>query len=96
MEEAAAYQQLIDDFGLSQDAVAQRVGKSRSTITNALRLLQLPASVQHFLLNGSITAGHARAITGFPYLILVLSQSLNQSIKINDGSGLKGATHTRL
>ena len=64
LEEAAAYQQLIDDFGLSQDAVAQRVGKSRSTITNALRLLQLPASVQHFLLNGSITAGHARALLG--------------------------------
>ena len=64
LEEAAAYQQLIDDFGLSQDAVAQRVGKSRSTITNALRLLQLPASVQQFLLNGSITAGHARALLG--------------------------------
>jgi len=66
LEEAVAYQQLIDDFGLSQDAVAQRVGKSRSTITNALRLLQLPASVQQFLLNGSITAGHARALLGLP------------------------------
>lgn len=66
LEEAVAYQQLIDDFGLSQDAVAQRVGKSRSTIANALRLLQLPASVQQFLLNGSITAGHARALLGLP------------------------------
>jgi len=64
LEEAVAYQQLIDDFGLSQDAVAQRVGKSRSTIANALRLLQLPASVQQLLLNGSITAGHARALLG--------------------------------
>ena len=64
LEEAAAYQQLIDDFGLNQEAVAQRVGKSRPTIANALRLLQLPASVQTHLLNGSITAGHARALLG--------------------------------
>jgi len=64
LEEAAAYQQLIEDFGLSQEAVAQRVGKSRPTIANALRLLQLPASVQNYLLNGSITAGHARALLG--------------------------------
>ena len=55
LEEAAAYQHLIDDFGLNQEAVAQRVGKSRPTIANALRLLQLPASVQTHLLNGSIT-----------------------------------------
>jgi|TARA_B100001094_G_scaffold188474_1_gene182708 ParB family chromosome partitioning protein len=64
LEEAAAYQQLIEDFQLSQDLVAKRVGKSRSTITNSLRLLQLPSSVQSFLLDGSITAGHARALLG--------------------------------
>ena len=64
LEEAAAYQQLIDDFDLSQQSVAKRVGKSRSTVTNALRLLQLPSSVQSFLLNGAITAGHARALLG--------------------------------
>ena len=64
LEEAAAYQQLIDDFELSQQSVAKRVGKSRSTVTNALRLLQLPSSVQSFLLNGAITAGHARALLG--------------------------------
>tara|TARA_B100000902_G_scaffold1228_1_gene1625 strand:- start:20429 stop:21301 length:873 start_codon:yes stop_codon:yes gene_type:complete len=64
LEEASAYQQLIDDFNLNQEAVAQRVGKSRPTIANALRLLHLPASVQHHLLNGSITAGHARALLG--------------------------------
>ena len=64
LEEAAAYQQLIDDFDLSQELVAKRVGKSRPTVTNALRLLQLPSSVQSFLLNGAITAGHARALLG--------------------------------
>lgn len=62
LEEAAAYQQLIDDFGLSQEAVAQRVGKNRSTIANSLRLLHLPASVQSYLLSGAISAGHARAL----------------------------------
>tara|TARA_B100000700_G_C14837165_1_gene757373 strand:- start:51 stop:920 length:870 start_codon:yes stop_codon:yes gene_type:complete len=62
LEEAAAFQQLIDDFGLSQEAVGQRVGKSRSSIANALRLLHLPSSVQNYLLSGEITAGHARAL----------------------------------
>ena len=62
LEEAAAFQQLIDDFGLSQEAVGQRVGKSRSSITNSLRLLHLPSSVQNYLLSGNISAGHARAL----------------------------------
>ena len=62
LEEAAAFQQLIDDFGLSQEAIGQRVGKSRSAIANALRLLHLPSSVQNYLLSGEITAGHARAL----------------------------------
>jgi ParB family transcriptional regulator, chromosome partitioning protein len=64
LEEAAAYQQLIDDFGMTQEAVAQRMGKSRSAVANALRLLQLPAGVQLMLVNRSITAGHARALLG--------------------------------
>ena len=64
LEEAAAYQQLIDDFQLSQEAVAKRVGKSRPAIANALRLLQLPSSVQGFLMDGRLTAGHARALLG--------------------------------
>tara|TARA_Y100001970_G_scaffold265701_1_gene353591 strand:- start:1486 stop:2358 length:873 start_codon:yes stop_codon:yes gene_type:complete len=62
LEEAAAFQQLIDDFGLSQEAVGQRVGKSRSSISNSLRLLHLPSSVQNYLLSGDISAGHARAL----------------------------------
>ena len=66
LEEAAAYQQLIDDFQLSQESVAKRVGKSRPTIANALRLLQLPSSVQGFLMDGRLTAGHARALLGLP------------------------------
>jgi len=66
LEEAAAYQQLIEDFGYTHDQVATRVGKSRTAVTNTLRLLQLPASVQRLLAEGQITAGHARALLGTP------------------------------
>ncbi len=66
LEEAAAYQQLIDDFGLTHEQVATRVGKGRTTVTNTLRLLQLPAGVQRALSEGSISAGHARALLGTP------------------------------
>jgi ParB family transcriptional regulator, chromosome partitioning protein len=66
LEEAAAYQQLIEDFALTHDDVATRVGKSRATITNTLRLLQLPPSIQRCLKDGSIRMGHARALLGTP------------------------------
>ena len=66
LEEAAAFQQLIEDFGLTHDDVATRVGKSRSTVTNTVRLLQLPAAIQRFVAEGQLTAGHARALLGSP------------------------------
>lgn len=66
LEEAAAYQQLIEDFELTHEQVATRVGKSRVTVTNTLRLLQLPAGAQRALVEGDITAGHARALLGSP------------------------------
>lgn len=62
IEEAAAYQQLIDEFSLTQDEVAQRVGKSRSAVTNALRLFQLPPNVQRLIVDGALSAGHGRAL----------------------------------
>ena len=64
LEEASAYQQLTDDFSLTHEQVAKRVGKSRAAVTNALRLLQTPASVQGFLADGRLSAGHARALLG--------------------------------
>ncbi|MGA3146020.1 MAG: ParB/RepB/Spo0J family partition protein [Acidimicrobiales bacterium] len=66
LEEAAAYQQLIEEFGYTHDQVATRVGKSRTAVTNTLRLLQLPAGVQRLLAEGQITSGHARAMLGTP------------------------------
>lgn len=62
IEEAQAYYKLMELSGLSQDEVAQRVGKQRSTVANALRLLKLPEDMQNSLMSGQITAGHARAI----------------------------------
>lgn len=66
IEEAAAYQQLIDDFELTQDQVATKVGKSRSAVANALRLFQLPPSIQRLIVDGRLSAGHARALLGSP------------------------------
>jgi ParB family chromosome partitioning protein len=66
LEEAAAYQQLIEDFGLTHDEVAARVGRSRASISNMLRLLQLPPSIQRLLQGGQLSMGHARAILGSP------------------------------
>lgn len=64
IEEAAAYQQLISDFTLTQDQVAERVGRSRSSVANTLRLLQLSPEIQRLVLDGAISAGHARALLG--------------------------------
>lgn len=64
LEEASAYQQLVDDFSLTHEQVAKRVGKSRAAVTNALRLLSLPAAVQGFLADGRLSASHARALLG--------------------------------
>lgn len=66
MEEAGAYQQLIEDFGLTHEQLAARVGKSRTAITNTLRLFQLPPAVQKLVSEGQLTAGHARALLGTP------------------------------
>ena len=66
LEEAAAYQQLIDEFGLTHEQVATRMGKGRATVTNTLRLLQLPAGAQRALAERTISAGHARALLGTP------------------------------
>ncbi|MCP4303351.1 MAG: ParB/RepB/Spo0J family partition protein [bacterium] len=62
LEEAAGYEQLMEEFGMTHEAVAERVGKSRSAITNTLRLLQLPTAIQGMVSRGEIAAGHARAL----------------------------------
>ena len=66
LEEAAAYQQLIDDFDLTHDQLASRISRSRPQISNTLRLLKLPPGVQRRVAAGVLSAGHARALLGLP------------------------------
>jgi ParB family transcriptional regulator, chromosome partitioning protein len=64
LEEAAAFQRLVDEFGLTQDAIAERIGKDRSTVANTLRLLKLPAPVRQLVEDDRLSMGHARALLG--------------------------------
>jgi ParB family transcriptional regulator, chromosome partitioning protein len=66
LEEAAAYQQLMEDFSLTQEQVAQKVGRSRSAVANTLRLFQLPPAIQRLVAENQLAAGHAKALLGTP------------------------------
>jgi ParB family chromosome partitioning protein len=84
LEEAAAYQALVEEFGLNHDVVAARVGKSRVAVTNAMRLLRLPDRAKEAVVAGQIREGHARALLGLPNdamieqaLQLVIENELN-------------------
>jgi ParB family chromosome partitioning protein len=87
LEEAAAYQQLIEDFGLTQEQVAKRVGKSRSAVANQLRLFQLPPTVQKLVGEGLISAGHAKALLGHPdrsYQELLARRAVAEALSVRD------------
>jgi ParB family chromosome partitioning protein len=87
VEEALAYDALIDRFGLSQDQVAKQVGKSRSAVTNVLRLLDLPDEVLELLKNGDLTAGHARAILGLKdeeQMITLAKRVIEKDLSVRD------------
>src|SRR5262249_9785041 len=62
VEEALAYQQLSDEFGLTQDEIAKKVGKSRTTVANAIRVLQLPPDMLHAMRQGKLTTSHAKIL----------------------------------
>ena len=64
LEEAAAYRELLEEYGMTHDEVAAAVGRSRSAVTNTVRLLQLPTAIQKLVASGELTAGHARALLG--------------------------------
>jgi ParB family chromosome partitioning protein len=87
LEEAAAYQQLIEDFGLTQEQVAKRVGKSRSAVANQLRLFQLPPAVQKLVGEGLISAGHAKALLAHPdrsYQEMLARKTVAESLSVRD------------
>lgn len=85
LECALAYKQLSDEFGLTQEQVAMKVGKARVTIANALRLLRLPEAVQQALRSGAISEGHARALLMFPTesaQLVMLDRILKQELSV--------------
>lgn len=84
IEEAAAFQQLIDDFSLTQEQVANRVGRSRPAIANALRLLQLPVNVQRLIIEGRLSAGHGRVLVSVDEAErgTLVSQILGQALSV--------------
>jgi len=91
LEEAHAYRQLLEEHGLTQEQLGQRIGKSRVAVTNTLRLLQLPDAVRDALANGSITEGHARAIltaNGESKRLMVLQRVLEQRLSVRETEAL--------
>ena len=87
LEEAAAYQQLIEDFNLTHDEVATRVGKSRSAVSNSLRLFQLPPTIQRMVGEGQLSAGHARALLGTPdrgFQESLAKRSVTEGLSVRD------------
>jgi ParB family transcriptional regulator, chromosome partitioning protein len=99
LEEAAAFRRLAEDFGLTQDAIAARVSRSRSAVTNTLRLLTLPPEIQASLARGEITAGHGRAILGLedPADQLRLWQRIVEgALTVRDAEGLARKAAPRL
>lgn len=98
LEEARAFRVLIDEFGLSQDEVGSRVGRSRSTVANTLRLLELDDRVQGALLNASISEGHARALAGLDdreRQAQALDQVLSRSLSVRQTEELVRRTRAQ-
>lgn len=103
IEEASAYRQLMEDFGFTQEEIAQKVGKSRSAVANALRLLQLPVEVQASVVAGEISAGHARALLalqGDPFQGALLKKIIEEGLSVRETEEivrrrLSGETETK-
>jgi ParB family chromosome partitioning protein len=88
LEEALAYRALIDTFGRTQEQVADTVGKSRSHVANTLRMLGLPGAVQAFLVNGKLSAGHARAIATAPNAIELAERIITHGLSVRQAEAL--------
>ncbi len=98
LEEGAAYQTLVDEFGLTHAAVAERVGKSRSAVTNTMRLLQAPPTVQQAVTSKAISAGHARSLLALEELPLIeaaLQEVLTQELNVRQTEALVKVWLTR-
>ena len=91
LEEAYAFQQMIDEFGVSQDDIAKKVGLNRVTVTNKIRLLAIPEEVKEDVLNGKLTEGHARALLGLKdetSLIAAADLVINRGMSVRETEAL--------
>ena len=98
LEEASAYQQLLEDFGITQDELAERIGRSRPRITNTIRLLRLPASVQRQVAAGVLSAGHARALLALPdeaTMVAMASKVVSQGLSVRGVEELVALTRPK-
>lgn len=99
IERAFAYKKLIDDFGLTQDQVAKRVGKSRVTVANSLRLMELPEEIRKAIAEEKISEGHAKVIAGAPTAkeqLRLLKEILEKGLSVRGGEHLaRGARGSR-
>ena len=84
VEEALGYKNLMDNFNHTQEGLSKEIGKSRSHIANLLRLLNLPAEVQDFLISGKLTAGHARALVTCDNPLALAKQIISQGLSVRD------------
>jgi ParB family chromosome partitioning protein len=93
IEEAEGYRRLLDEFGLTQDALGKAVGKSRSHVANTLRLLTLPGPVRDLVAQGALTAGHARALVGTKDPVRLAAQITARSLNVRQAEALAAAEH---
>jgi len=93
IEMAEGYHRLMHEFSLTQEQVAQRMGKDRATVANTLRLLKLPAPVRHAVADGRLSAGHARALLGAPpeHVVALLETVLRRGLSVRETERLCGA-----
>ena len=99
LEEASAYQQLLADFGITQEQLAARIGRSRPQITNTLRLLKLPATVQKRVAAGVLSAGHARAILAagdVAAMERLADKIVNEDLSVRAAEAAAGQTSTKV
>ena len=99
LEEASAYQQLLADFGITQDQLAERIGRSRPQITNTIRLLRLPESVQQRVAAGVLSAGHARAILSVvepEAMERLAAKIVNEELSVRAAEAAAGQSSTKL
>ncbi|SFS10502.1 chromosome segregation DNA-binding protein [Agrococcus baldri] len=98
LEEASAYQQLMEDFAITQDELSKRIGRSRPQISNTIRLLKLPESVQSRVASGVLSAGHARAIlslTGTDAQEQLATKIVNEDLSVRAAEAAAGLIQTR-